>query len=140
MDSLQQENPYESPVETADTAVLQEGVLRRARLAWMFPRIGFLLFVASNFVTWFPLATSLGFFLLLATIGCWLAGLAMTLYALLASWRYPAAIGHGWKGLASNVLMSGMIFFSFVGYAYFAGESHSSAINASANAPSAAKP
>ncbi len=134
-----EENPYQSPSEAADSAVLRETALRRASLAWQFPLIGVLLFVAMNFVSWFPLATSLYFLLLLAMLGCWVGGLVMTVYAIVTMRRYSGMLRHGLQGMFCNAMLTGVILLGLVGYGYLADESTSSATSPTAT-PATSRP
>lgn len=132
----EEENPYESPVESGNDADSRETALRRASLAWQFPLIGSLLFVAMIFVNWLPFATSLSFLLVLAMLGCWVGGVVMTVYAVLAAQRHPGALRHGVQGMLCNALLTGVILLGVAGYAYLVDESRSSATSV----PASAKP
>ncbi|RCS56003.1 hypothetical protein DTL42_01040 [Bremerella cremea] len=136
MEILKEENPYQSPVESADHVVLREAVLRRASLAWQFPLVGALLFVATIFVNWLPFATSLYFLLVLAMLGFWVGGLLMTVYAVLAAQRHSGALRHGVQGMLCNAMLTGVILLGVVGYAYLVAETRPT----TTNPPASAKP
>lgn len=116
MKSSSDENPYQSPSEAEGAELSPDTILERASLAWVFPMIGFLLFVGAGYLSQFKIVFLLAVILLLVTLVFWLAGFAMTTYGIVVSREHPHAFGHAILGGICGLILTSVILLGMIGY------------------------
>ncbi len=104
METVREENPYQSP-EAADAAPADQArIARRVRLGWQYPLLGILPLGGMWLGALLLLQTSLMHLLLLACFAVMVAGLTMTVYGVFHVLNRPALFPHVLAGVTANAL------------------------------------
>jgi len=114
MESIDQDNPFESPSEASNPSASLESIVHLARLGWLLPLIGIGLFVSMLLTVFLGIPTSIGFLILMGVLVCLAGGILFTIYGVFWAQTYRALWTHVTAALTANfvlmVIIGGVMF------------------------------